>query len=71
MVDEIRPGNFVFYDLMQYRIGSCSVGQIAVAMACLSLQFIRKEMRSSFTVGSAFFQEKIEDTTWYSLWRSG
>jgi D-serine deaminase-like pyridoxal phosphate-dependent protein len=32
--DEWRPGNFVFYDLMQYHIGSCSLDQIAVAMAC-------------------------------------
>ena len=34
MADEIRPGNFVFYDLMQTIIGSCSPGQVAVAMAC-------------------------------------
>ncbi len=33
-IDEIRPGNFVFYDLDQYQIGSCNVSQIAVAMAC-------------------------------------
>ena len=33
-VDEIRPGNFVFYDLAQYKIGSCSMEQIAIAMAC-------------------------------------
>ena len=33
-IDEIRPGNFVFYDIMQYRLGSCSIGQIAVALAC-------------------------------------
>lgn len=33
-VDEIRPGNFVFYDLAQWRIGSCRFDQIAVAMAC-------------------------------------
>jgi D-serine deaminase-like pyridoxal phosphate-dependent protein len=33
-VDEIRPGNFVFYDLMQYSLGSCSLEQIAVAVAC-------------------------------------
>lgn len=32
--NEIRPGNFVFYDLAQWRIGSCSFDQIAVAMAC-------------------------------------
>ncbi len=34
MVDEIRPGNFVFYDLTQIVIGSCPTGQVAVAMAC-------------------------------------
>lgn len=33
-VDEIRPGNYVFYDLTQQDIGSCSFDQIAVCMAC-------------------------------------
>lgn len=33
-VDEIRPGNFVFYDLMQYSLGSCTFDQIAVSVAC-------------------------------------
>ncbi len=33
-VDEIRPGNFVFYDFMQVAIGSCSLEQVAIAMAC-------------------------------------
>ncbi|MEN7550768.1 alanine racemase [Rapidithrix thailandica] len=33
-VDEIRPGNFVFYDLAQNKIGSNDISQIAVAMAC-------------------------------------
>lgn len=33
-IDEIRPGNFVFYDLMQQKLGACSYDQIAVAMAC-------------------------------------
>ncbi len=33
-VDEIRPGNFVFYDLMQTAITSCSTNDIAVAVAC-------------------------------------
>ena len=33
-VDEIRPGNFVFYDLTQWAIGSCDLSQISVAMAC-------------------------------------
>ncbi|PCH94724.1 MAG: alanine racemase [Bacteroidetes bacterium] len=34
IVDEIRPGNFVFYDLSQVSIGSCTVKQIAMAVAC-------------------------------------
>jgi D-serine deaminase-like pyridoxal phosphate-dependent protein len=33
-VDELRPGNFVFYDLMQEEIGACTMDDIAVAMAC-------------------------------------
>jgi len=33
-VDEIRPGNFVFYDLMQHQLGVCTLNQIAVAIAC-------------------------------------
>lgn len=32
--DEIRPGNFVFYDMMQTSIGSCSPEDVAVALAC-------------------------------------
>jgi len=33
-LDEIRPGNFVFYDLMQYRLGSCDFTEIAAAVIC-------------------------------------
>lgn len=33
-VDEIRPGNFVFYDATQMRIGSCGWPDVAVALAC-------------------------------------
>lgn len=32
--DEMRPGNFVFYDLMQHQIGSNRIEDIAVAMVC-------------------------------------
>jgi D-serine deaminase-like pyridoxal phosphate-dependent protein len=32
--DEIRPGNFVFYDIQQQQIGSCGFEQVAVALAC-------------------------------------
>lgn len=33
-IDEIRPGNFIFYDVMQQHLGSCSFAEIAVAVMC-------------------------------------
>lgn len=33
-IDEITPGNFVFYDLVQHSLGACSFGEIAVALEC-------------------------------------
>ncbi len=32
-VDELRPGNFVFYDVMQVNLGSCTVDDIAICLA--------------------------------------
>lgn len=61
-VDEIRPGNFVFYDLTQHKIGSNLISQIAVAMAC-PIVAIHKD-RSEFVVyggGAHFSKDKLED----------
>ncbi|MFC1556754.1 alanine racemase [candidate division KSB1 bacterium] len=33
-MDEIRPGNFVFFDVSQYHLESCDAYDISVAMAC-------------------------------------
>jgi D-serine deaminase-like pyridoxal phosphate-dependent protein len=33
-VDEIRPGNFIFYDLSQVWFGSCREEDVALALAC-------------------------------------
>lgn len=33
-VNEMRPGNFVFYDAMQYSFGVCTLEDIAVCMVC-------------------------------------
>ena len=33
-VDEIRPGNFVFYDVMQLKLGSCQEEDIAIGLFC-------------------------------------
>lgn len=45
-VDEIRPGNFVFFDLEQWRLGACEAQEIAVALACpvVSKNVERKEL---------------------------
>ena len=44
--DELRPGNFVFYDLMQYFLGSCSLNNISIAAACpiVDIQDNRKKI---------------------------
>ena len=34
-IDEIRPGNFVYYDLMQWQIGSCGLDEIACKVQCI------------------------------------
>lgn len=34
VIDQISPGNFVFFDWTQYNIGSCTPDEIAVAMYC-------------------------------------
>lgn len=33
-IDEIRPGNYVFYDLTQEQLGTCSYDEIACVVAC-------------------------------------
>lgn len=61
-IDEIRPGNFVFYDLMQYYIGSCEISQIAVVMACpiVALHKNRNEI-VIYGGGVHFSKERLED----------
>ncbi len=45
-VDEIRPGNFVFFDLEQWHLGACSEEEIAIALACpvVSKNTVRHEL---------------------------
>jgi len=33
-IDELRPGNFVFFDLMQYKLGACNFEDIALRLVC-------------------------------------
>lgn len=61
-LDEIRPGNFVFYDLTQNQIGSCHTNQIAVAMAC-PVVAIHKERNEIIVYGGGvhFSTDRLED----------
>ncbi len=44
-IDEMRPGNFVFLDVMQFALGSCRLEDIAVALVSpvVAVHFNRKE----------------------------
>lgn len=51
-IDEIRPGNFVFYDLMQTQIGSCDLTQMAVSVAC-PVVAVHKDRQEAVMYGGA------------------
>jgi D-serine deaminase-like pyridoxal phosphate-dependent protein len=61
-IDEMRPGNFVFYDLTQNRIGASTIKQIAVAMACpiVSIHDNRNEL-VIYGGGVHFSKEMLEN----------
>lgn len=44
-VDEVRPGNFVFFDFMQLVAGVCGPGEPALAVACPVLEVDRARAR--------------------------
>lgn len=57
-IDELRPGNFVFYDLMQWNIGSCKLNSIAVAMACPIVAVHRRERKIIIHGGAVHFSKE-------------
>jgi D-serine deaminase-like pyridoxal phosphate-dependent protein len=61
-IDEIRPGNFVFYDLMQFYIGSCKPEEIAVAIAC-PVVAVHPERNEAVIYGGAVHLSKEYCTT--------
>ncbi len=58
-VTEISPGNFVFYDLMQWRTGSCTLDQIAVAVACPVVGKIEKRQEVVIHGGAVHFSKEF------------
>ncbi len=61
-VDEIRPGNFLFYDLMQWQIGSCNLEDIALALACPVVS--KHENRRTIVVYGGAVHLSKEKLTW-------
>ena len=58
-INEIRPGNFVFYDLAQYKIGSCEIDDIAIRIYGGSVHFSKDRLREneSDIFGYVYFGE--------------
>ncbi len=71
-VDEIRPGNFVFYDLMQLSLGVCEEGNLALALLC-PVTGIYPARNEIVVLGGAvhFSKEKLMDTDGYSIYGYG
>ena len=69
-IDEIRPGNFVYYDLMQFQLGSCCFEQIAAAVACPVVS-VYPERNEALIYGGAVHLSKesleVNGTTVYGL----
>ena len=61
-VDEIRPGNFVFNDLMQLNIGSCGPGGLAVAVACPVVGIYPERGRIVIHGGAVHLSKEILDS---------
>jgi D-serine deaminase-like pyridoxal phosphate-dependent protein len=58
-IEEISPGNFVFYDAMQVGIGTCTYDDIAVVMACPVVG--KNEERSELLIhgGAVHFSKEV------------
>jgi D-serine deaminase-like pyridoxal phosphate-dependent protein len=64
-VDEVRPGNFVFYDLMQLDIGSCNFKDIALAMACPVVETDPIKKKAIVHGGAIHFSKEFNKTYKY------
>jgi D-serine deaminase-like pyridoxal phosphate-dependent protein len=60
-LDEIRPGNFVFFDVMQYALGTCSLNDIAVAMACPVVAIHRQRNQMVIHGGAVHLSKEFLD----------
>ena len=61
-VDELTPGNFVFFDWMQTRIGSCTLNDVAL-FTLLPVAQIKQDSNQAIVLGGAVHMSKdfVED----------
>lgn len=58
-IDEMTPGNFVFYDLIQHSLGACKPEDIAVAMACPVVGSYPSDRRLVIHGGAVHFSKEV------------
>ena len=56
-ITEIRPGNFIFYDLFQHLIGSCKIEDIALRMICPVVSIYKERNEILIYGGSVHFSK--------------
>ncbi len=56
-ISEIRPGNFIFYDLAQYKIGSCNLNDVALRMICPIVSVYKERNKLLIYGGSVHFSK--------------
>lgn len=57
LISEIRPGNFIFYDLAQYKIGSCRLEEIGIRMICPIVSVYKERNKLLIYGGSVHFSK--------------
>lgn len=63
-IDAISPGNFIFYDVMQHRIGSCDENNIAAAVACPIVETYPERNEIAIYGGAVHFsKESLQEET--------
>lgn len=60
-IHELRPGNFVYYDLMQLQIGSCKLSDVAALMKCSIVSKNKERKQIIIHGGAVHFSKEILD----------
>lgn len=70
-VDEIRPGNFAFYDVQQWVAGNCGCGQLATAVYCPVISVAPDEGRAVIYGGAVHFSKDFAVEEGHTIYGAG